>query len=362
MGVLRRISPGLTVHRSLAFLIPGDLDSRTGGYGYDRRVAGELRALGWDVEVHRLDDSYPEPTAEARRHTATVLTRLPDHQLTLVDGLAFGAMAEEAEAEQNRLRLVALVHHPLALETGLDPERAHGLEHSERRALACARLTFVTSRATVRSLGPYGVSGDRVLVVEPGTDPGPLAEGSTDNSVHLLCVASVTPRKGYETLVQALAALKDLPWRLTCVGSLERAPDTAARVHHLVESAGLSERVVFRGELGEGDVAECYATADLFVLPTFHEGYGMVVAEAIARGIPVISTATGAIPDLVGDDAGLLVPAADVDALATALRRAMTDGALRQQLKEGARRRRETLPSWRDAATRMAAALASLPE
>ncbi len=345
---------------SLAFLIPGDLDSRTGGYGYDRRIASELRTLGWHVDVHRLDDSYPQPTVDARRHSANVLARLPSHQLTLVDGLAFGAMADEAEREQHRLPLVALVHHPLALETGIDAERARTLEISERRALACARLTFVTSRATVRSLASYGVSRDRIVVVEPGTDRGPLAEGAADDSFNLLCVASVTPRKGYETLVQALARLTDLSWQLTCVGSLERAPDTAARVRDAVDAAGLSARVTFLGELGEAAVASCYASADLFVLPTFHEGYGMVVAEAIARGIPVVSTATGAIPELVGDEAGLLVPAADVDALAAALRRVMTDAMLLTSVKEGARRRRDTLPSWRDAATRMAAALADV--
>lgn len=344
----------------LFFLIPGDLESRTGGYGYDRRMVRELRGLGWQVVIHRLDGSYPLPTAEARRQTADVLAALPDGGLVLVDGLAFGAMAEEAERERGRLRLVALVHHPLAYETGTPADVARLLEESERRALACARLVFVTSRATVRSLAPYGVPREHLVVVEPGTDPEPLAKGSPSSTMHLLSVASITPRKGYETLMRALARLTDLDWRLTCAGSLARAPDTTRRVREEAARGGIEVRVAFVGELGEDAVARCYDEADLFVLATFHEGYGMAVAEALARGLPVVSTPTGGIPELVGEDGGVLVPAADVDALAGALRRFMTDAPWRERLRAGARLRRQALPSWRASAEVMNRALLGL--
>lgn len=345
---------------TVAFLIPGDLDSRTGGYGYDRRLIDELRSLGWTVKVHRLDDSFPFPTSQARTHAVNELARFDDDALVMVDGLAFGAMADEAERERDRLRLVALVHHPLANETGLDEATARALIDSERRALACATLVFVTSRATVRSLAPYGVPHDQIVVVEPGTDPGPLAHGSRTTTPNLLCVASVTPRKGYEVLIRALSALTEIPWRLTCVGSLDRAPDTAARVRALVDEGGLAGRVTFAGELGEREVNAAYADADLFVLPTFHEGYGMVVAEAIARGVPVISTPTGAVPELVGDRAGMLVPAADVEALTAALRAVLTDAGLRKRLVAGALEMRGKLPSWRQSAATMAGALSTI--
>lgn len=341
----------------LRFLIPGDLESRTGGYGYDRRVVNELRLLGWKVDVHRLDPSYPHPTDEALGHTRSLLAGCEDDALVLVDGLAFGAMSGEAERERDRLRLVALVHHPLAYETGMEPESARVLEASERRALACARLVVVTSRATVHSLAPYAVPRDRIVVAEPGTDAGPIARGSVSSRMQLLCVASVTPRKGYEVLIRALGELKALDWQLTCVGSLDRAPDTAARVRRLADDFGLGARITFVGELGEAEVSECYNAADLFVLPTFHEGYGMVVAEAIARGLPVVSTPTGAIPELLADRAGLLVPVADIPALANALRRVLTDVELRARLVAGARDMRERLPSWQQTATTIAEAL-----
>ncbi len=342
---------------SLVVLVPGDLQSRTGGYGYDRRIIAGLRQLGWTVDVRALDSSFPFPTVRARLEAVATLASLADQQLVLIDGLAFGAMAVEAEHERARLRIVALVHHPLAAETGVSREAAAVLEDSERRALACARLVIVTSRPTIRSLMPYDVPADRIVVVEPGTDPGPLTRGSGDAAVHMLCVASVTPRKGYETLMQALGTLRDLTWRLTIVGSLDRAPDTAERVCVAVVREGLADRVTFRGELGPDEVAECYAHADLFVLPSFHEGYGMVVAEAIAHGIPVVGTPTGAVPALVGEEAGLLVPAGDAEALARALRTVLSDRATRARLAEGARRRRHDLPSWTAAAAAMALAL-----
>ncbi len=346
---------------SLVVLVPGDLESRTGGYGYDRRIIEGLRARGWSVSVRALDVSFPFPTRTAREHAARVLAEIPDASLVLVDGLAFGAMAEEAERERQRLRMVALVHHPLGAETGIPIEQSVMLEKSERVALASARLVVVTSRATMESLAAYRVPPDRIVVVEPGTDRRSLARGSRDGTVHVLCVASLVPRKGHETLIDALVELSDLDWRLTCVGSPARHPQTVRRLEEKVAAAGLADRVTLAGELGEADLAASYDAADVFVLPTFHEGYGMVVAEALAHGLPVVSTPTGAIPDLVGADAGILVPAGDVMALAEGLRRVMSDRTLRAHLAEGARYARDRLPTWDAAAAAMAAALEGVP-
>jgi glycosyltransferase involved in cell wall biosynthesis len=275
----------------------------------------------------------------------------------VIDGLAFGALAEEAAREQRRLRLVALVHHPLAEETGLDPRLAALLEQSERRALATTRLVIVTSRPTAVGLSRYGVHSDRIVVVEPGTDPATLARGSPDVLVHLVCVASLTPRKGHEVLVEALARLADRPWHLTCVGSLDRDPQTANRVRALLAQYDLSDRVTFTGDLHQPELDREYDRADVFVLPTFHEGYGMVVAEALARGLPVVSSPTGAIAELVTSDSGVLVPPGNVTELARWLGDVIDSKALRARLAEGARRVRDRLPTWDIAARRMAAAL-----
>jgi glycosyltransferase involved in cell wall biosynthesis len=218
-------------------------------------------------------------------------------------------------------------------------------------------MVIVTSRPTVLGLSRYGVHADRIVVVEPGTDPAQLARGSTDGLVHLVCVASLIPRKGHEVLVEALARLADRPWHLTCVGSLDRDPRTANRVRALLAQYDLSDRVTFTGDLHQPELDREYERADVFVLPTFHEGYGMVVGEAIARGLPVVSSPTGAIAELVTSDAGVLVAAGNVPELARVLGDLIDSKGLRARLAEGARRIRDRLPTWDTAARRMAAAL-----
>lgn len=341
---------------TLVFVVPGDLETRTGGYGYDRRIVAGLRALGWAVAVTSLEGHYPRPDAAAREAAARVLAAVPDGSLVLVDGLAFGALPDEVLGERTRLRLVALVHHPLALETGLDPDAADELERGERRALAAARLVIVTSEPTARVLASFGVARDRVAVVEPGTDPAPEARG-TGTPLQLLSVGSIVPRKGHRVLVDALAQLSDRPWHLTIAGAADRDPAEAAALGDRIRADGLDGRVTLAGDLDAEALAREYDRADLFVLPTFYEGFGMAVAEAVARGLPVVSTPTGGIVDLVDREAGALVPPGDVDALVRVLRAAMDDGDLRRGWTEAARDARRRLALWDVAAARMAAAL-----
>lgn len=361
---------------AVSMLVPGDIEMRTGGYGYDRRIVAGLRALGWRVDVFGLDDSFPFPTPAARAAADRAFSAIPDGGLALVDGLAYGALPDEAARHAPRLTMVALVHHPLASENGLDPASAAALEAGERRALASARAVVVTSRATAAALDWYGVARERIAVVEPGTDPAPVARGSAAavsnagdrrSAVSLLCVATITPRKGHELLLRALAAISDVPWRLTCAGSLERDRDTVARVHGLIRQFGFGDRVSLVGDLDASALAVEYDRADVFVLPTLLEGYGMAVAEALARGLPVVSTATGAIAELVEASAepdgrmraaaGLVVPPGDLDRFGNALRSVIADAALRERLAAGARAARARLPTWEEASASMAGAL-----
>jgi glycosyltransferase involved in cell wall biosynthesis len=342
-------------------LAPGSLDTLTGGYEYDRRMVAGLRDRGWTVSVRELDDSFPRPTAAALAHAARTLGEIPDGMTVLIDGLALGAMPAEAGREARRLRLVAVVHHPLAEETGLDPAVAAELAASERQSLAVVRLVIVTSEATAVMLKKYGVDRDRIACVEPGTDRAPLATGSAGRFVQLLCVATLVPRKGHTILAAALASIRNLEWRLTCVGSLTRDPQTVDRVRAIVRAGGIEDRVRFAGEVEGAPLAAYYASGDVFVLPTFYEGYGMAVANALARGMPVISTPTGAIPRLVGAEtarpAGILVPPGDHHALALALKRVIEDRAVREHYARGARSVRDALMTWDDAAAGLAEAI-----
>jgi glycosyltransferase involved in cell wall biosynthesis len=348
---------------ALVLIVPGSIETLSGGYGYDRRMVAGLRTLGWSVTVRELDASFPHPTSSALRHAAQVLAALPDGTIVVLDGLAFGAMPDPARAEAARLRLVALVHHPLAFETGLGAAEASRLRVQERRALAAARLVITTSRATAAALADYGVGPERIAVVEPGTERAPIARGSLDDAtLQLLCVGAIVPRKGHETLLEALEQVPDLGWHLTCVGSADRDPDTAARLRTRVRAANLNGRVTLAGEVAVAALDAVYDSSDLFVLPSLHEGYGMAVAEGIARGLPVVATDTGAVVELLAGGAGLIVPPGDAGALARALRAVLTDADLRARLRQGALRVRDELPTWDAAAATLADALAKVTD
>lgn len=330
----------MTIDRTLYFVIPGDLETRTGGYGYDRQIIAGLRERGWTVHLVSLTGNYPFPSVDARVDASRALAVIPDRALVVLDGLAFGALPVAALRERERLRLVALVHHPLGLETGLDEAKSKRLLASEREALSAAVGVVVTSSRTVSAVEGLGVSSSIVAVVEPGTEPAPPATGG-HGPLHMLCVATLVPRKGHDTLFDALARLGDLDWRLTCVGSVDRDAEYVASLVAQCKTPPLLDRVVLEGELAGAPLTAAYDCADLFVLPTHYEGYGMAVAEALARAIPVVSTPTGAIADLVGEDAGVLVPPADAKALAHVLASLITDREQLARLRRGASLRRE---------------------
>ena len=285
------------------------------------------------------------------------MAALPDAALVIVDGLAFGAMPEIAEAEARRLRLIGLVHHPLALETGLDAQQALAFRQAERRALATTRGVIVTRAATRRTLLEYAVPSQRVTVIEPGTAAAPVAAGSGAGALALLCVASLSPRKGHDVLFAALSGLKDHAWHLTCIGGTVGDDTILSRLRAGLDESGLTDRVRFAGEGDDAVVGAAYSAADLFVLPTRYEGYGMVVAEALARGLPVVSTHTGAIPELVGEHAGIVVPPGDTDALQAALRSVLEQPSRLKSLRQGALAARERLPRWQDSVGKLSAVL-----
>jgi glycosyltransferase involved in cell wall biosynthesis len=350
------------VVKAVAFAVPGDLNTPTGGYTYDRRIVGELEALGWQVEVLDIGDGFPRPTPEVRTIAGAQLMGLPTGQPLVIDGLAYGVMAEEAKSLRERYTVVALVHHPLALETGLADAEAAALHTSERTALASARHVIATSDATARLLvADYGVPAARLTVVKPGTDRAATHEPrASGEPLTLLTVGAIVPRKGHDVLIEALARLKDNPWRLVIAGDNTRSAETAARLDEDIERYGLSQRIEIVGAVPDEDLAELYAEADLFVLPSRFEGYGMAYTEAVAHGVPVIGTDAGAIPDTVPPGAGILVPPDDVDAVANALKQVMDDVPERERLAAGARAASASFPTWRDSAVLFASVLEGL--
>ncbi len=334
--------------RDLVFAYPGDLETRTGGYGYDRRVIAALRDLGWNIEPVSLGDGFPNPDAKQLDDAGRMLSGLADNRLVLIDGLAFGVMDEWAAREAKRLRIMALVHHPLALETGLDDRKRQAASAREKEALAQARGVVVTSHATAAELATnYAVPTERIAVAIPGMDPAPLAIGGGDPPL-ILSIGTLTRRKGHDVLITSLEKLHDLPWTCRIVGSRTLDPDIAAELEQQVARSGLGDRIELVGQID--DTRSEFARADIFALASRYEGYGMVFAEALAQGLPIVGCATGAVPDVVPESAGFLVQPDDPEAFAAALRRLLEEPKTRISMADAAAIAGARLPSWRDTA------------
>jgi glycosyltransferase involved in cell wall biosynthesis len=346
---------------ALGFAVPGSLDQPTGGYAYDRRLIAALRALGCEIEVIDLGDGFPYPCAETRKGALALFRAVPAGRPLVIDGLALGVLPDAAAALAPTHPLIALVHHPLALESGIAAVTATSLAASERAALACVRHVVTTSPSTRRVLiADYAVAAERVTVALPGIDPATVAPRPPRGSVTLLAVGAVVARKGYDVLIDALAALADLDWRLVIAGDRSRDRATADAVAAQIAACGLGARVRMLGAVGDEELARLHAEADVFVLASRHEGYGMAFAEAINRGLPVVGTRAGAIPETVPPGAGILVDADDVPALAAALRTMIADARAREAYAAAARAAATNLPRWDATARTFLAVLESV--
>ncbi|WP_449255951.1 glycosyltransferase family 4 protein [Bosea sp. (in: a-proteobacteria)] len=341
----------------IVFAIPGDLGAPTGGYGYDRRLLREWREAGIPARHLALPGGFPFPAQAELEATEALLAQAAPEEVLLVDGLAGGAFPEALAARFSG-RFVALVHHPLARETGLPAAAAETLHRSERLALGHARAVVVTGPATRDALiCDYGVSPERIAVAVPGTDPAPRAASGPDGAaLRLLAVGSLIPRKGYDLLVEALAALAGRSWTLTIAGSPEHAPATAAALRVRIARAGLEDRIRLAGAVSAERLAALYAGADLFVMPSLYEGYGMALTEALAHGLPIVCTRSGAGADALPDAAALKVPPGDAAALAKALASLIDAPAERRRRADAAWSAAAMLPRWRDTARIVAAA------
>jgi glycosyltransferase involved in cell wall biosynthesis len=337
-------------------VVPGDIDDPTrpsGGNTYDQHLCCELGRLGWSVNENRVAGCWPRPDAASFAALAGVVQRIPDDAVVLLDGLVASTAPEILVPQASRLRILVLVHMPL----GHRPAD-EGAQERERRVLASAASVLTTSAWTRRRLMElYSLPAHLVRVAEPGVDAADLSAGTAAGGA-LLCVGPVTFEKGHDVLLEALDSLRHLSWECVCVGSLDRDRAFAERLRH----DALDGRVSFPGPRTGAELARDYATADLLVLPSRAETYGMVVTEALARGLPVIASDVGGVSGALGWGAdgnrpGLLVAPGDSGALGAALRAWLGDAELRGRLRRAARVRRESLRGWSTTASDVAAAL-----
>jgi glycosyltransferase involved in cell wall biosynthesis len=333
-------------------VVPDGIDDParpSGGNTYDRQVCRGLAALGWAVHEHAVPGAWPRGSEAAHAGLASALRRIPDGAVVLLDGLIASTAPDALVPQAHRLRQVVLVHMPLGHRPPED--EAGAVRAREREVLAAAAAVVTTSAWTRRRLAElYALPADRVHVTEPGVDAARLAPGTTAGD-SLLCVAALTPDKGHDVLLDGLAMVTDLSWRLECVGSLVRDRAFADGVRRRALNGGLGNRVRFTGTRTGPELDRAYAAADLLVLPSHAETYGMVVTEALARGLPVLATDVGGVTEALGhgEDGtrpGLLISPGDAAALGAALRTWLSDPELRVRLRRAARERRASLRRW----------------
>jgi glycosyltransferase involved in cell wall biosynthesis len=336
-------------------VVPDGIDDPqrpSGGNTYDRRVCNELARSGWTVHEHLAPGAWPTPDPDARRAVAALVAEIPDDAVVMVDGLIASNIPEVLVLQASRLRLVVLVHLPRGGE-------------GERAALSAAEAVIATSGWTRRWLiEECALPADRIHVAEPGVDPADLAQGTADGG-EFLCVGAVTPNKGYDVLLTALASIADLPWRCVLVGSTDRDRGFVEGLREQARASGIDDRVHIVGPLTGSGLDDAYSAADVLVLASRFETYGMVVTEALARGLPVVATDVGGLPEALGHGTdgsrpGLLVTPGDSARFATALRQWLADPDLRRRLRRVARERRDTLADWSDTSAQVGRVLAEV--
>ncbi|WP_426957086.1 glycosyltransferase family 4 protein [Muricoccus radiodurans] len=332
----------------IVLAVPAPFSGISGGYGYDRRIVEGLQELGHEVRVAELAGQHPLPDAHAEASARAVMDGLSRDEALVVDGLGLPSFLPVAEALVAS-RAVGLIHHPTALETGFSEADREALRARERALFPRMARLVTTSRLTAERLVPeFGADAVRVGTVEPGTEEAPRATGS-GGAPAILSVGTLVPRKGHDVLLRALGRLTDLEWTLTIAGGA-RDPVHAQGLASLAEALGIAGRVTFAGEVGDEALSALYARADLFALASHWEGYGMAVAEALARGLPLAITAGGALAELAPRDGAVISPAGDHASLSRGLRRMIYDPALRQAMSDAAWRAGQRLPRWTDRA------------
>ncbi len=337
----------------IAFLVPGPITAISGGYGYDRRIIAELREAGHTVDLHELSGHHPLPDAAARASAHAAWTAMAPDALPVIDGLglpAFDGLIDRAA--------IGLIHHPTSLEAGFSEPDAQALAAIEKRLFPALAACITTSDTTAETLA-RDFAVQHLASVVPGTDAAPRNTGSASATCRIIAIGSLIPRKGHDLLLRALARLFDLNWHLTIAGG---APDPihAATLSNLAEDLNIAQRVTFTGTLTGQALEALWHSADVFALATHYEGYGMAIAEALKRGLPVAITKGGAAAALVPDEAGVVCEVGDLVTYSKALRRVIFDTELRAEMAQAAWSAGQTLPNWHTQGAAFAEALEKL--
>jgi len=303
----------------LHFLIPGDIDTLSSCYIYDKRLVEGLKKKGHDVEVYRLGDDFPFPSEDSLNHCHKVIKSIPSAEPIIIDSLAFGTIPSILKEVSATNPIVALIHLPLSMDPNYSAYQRTLFTSPEMEAFSLATKFVVSSEYTFEILLNLGIEAHKINLIIPGIDHFPQKKNYPEKPAKLLSIANLCRSKDHAILVRALTALKDKDWVLHCYGNLDMDRDCLADFQAMIRKNSLQKKILVHATISGKELSDAYLDADLFVHPSDFEIYGMALAEALAHGIPVIASTGGGICKTVPAKMGQFFKPSDVYGLQSIL-------------------------------------------
>lgn len=316
----------------LHFLIPGDINTLTGGYIYNKRMVNGLLNKGHQVEVHSLMNDFPFPSPESKKKCAETLFAIPKGDFIIIDSIVFGAIPDLLKKIKRFHPIIALIHLPLSMGTGYSADQRSRLLILENEAFEYADLIIVTSAFTRNLLIEMGINPSRLVTIIPGAEALLHKQKYCPIPRKFITVSNYTPNKGYLLLINALSELKHLKWTLDCYGNPEFDPEYFKELSDLITHNNLTEKIFLHTAVSGKELSEAYVNSDLLIHPSEFETYGMVLTEALSHGIPVVASLCGAISQTLQSSMGVFFEVNDQISLQNTIKIVLQDETRYQKL------------------------------
>jgi glycosyltransferase involved in cell wall biosynthesis len=308
----------MTIH----FLTMGNIYSLTGGYLYNMRMIEGLEQKGYSVNIFGTDWPW-NIKSDLEKISLFHFEKLAVGSCIIIDSLVLARLRSVVEKFSTRLTFIGLIHLPVSY------QYTYGefgrISHEELIALRQMKQLIVTGRFTYDLLWKAGLNAARIRVVEPGTDQFPRKTHYKSVPSELLCIANYSAIKAHDILIRSLSRLASRDWTLHLYGDIGHDKEYSSGIYSLIEQLHLEKRVIMHGIAGRDEITAIFLLADLFVMPSLFESYGMALTESLAHGVPVLTTRTGNIPHTVPPGMGILVEPGNEEELTHAIRSLMDE-------------------------------------
>ena len=342
------------------FLIPGDIETLTGGYVYNKIIIEGLRKLDYKVSIYQLPVDFPFPSDKTLEECNQILTKIPFREPILIDSLAFGPLNKIIAENFGRNPIIPIIHLPLSYNPKYSEETKKHLKEQERNAFEYSPSIIAVSEFTKQLIVEYGINPEKIRVITPGVFKVPRKINYPHLPKKLLCVGSYLPAKGQLLLVQVLAEIKDKDWTLTMHGIQYFDPEYVQLIENFIVNSNLGERIFMKKQVSGNELIEVYLQADLFILPSLFENFSMALSGALTHGLPVITTNAGGISFSVPENMGLFVTPGNKSELIIAINELLTNPVLYKRLYLSTSAYYKTANTWENSVQQFHSLLAGL--